>query len=494
MNPQELQRLREERAELHSKAMKAKGAMETAHKSEDADSKTKFDQYRTEFNNLVADCKRVDSIINADEVATELDAMLADPEEGQISSTEAAQNQLHSQSFMAFANGGMEAVRSEFGDEGLKILRRGPAGSDTSESDASGDTRHQAVTVSTGNTVLIPKETQRRVEKTLKAFGGLAVGVRVIRTTHGREYVLPVFDRIARNRGSEHKAIAEAETVGDATDITTTEVSFKAYKKSSGILKVGTEVRFDSIVDFEQMCAEELGEDLARQLAHSYANANGKKNAAANAGTDALGLIHSVLASSKTANRYVSRIDTGDARAWYLNWRDIYGLKHAIDPGYAQSPNARYFFGATAWEKIAFLQDDNGRPLWITDVRSGEPTRYAGRPYSVGYDVAFGFPASAAADPTFMVGYGDMRKFAIRYAGGLRFRVTDERYWEDDERGYNFLQRVDHKVIDANAFATLIASGDADVVDGAPHKSGSNPRPSDALTKNGVLLGTADYS
>ena len=500
MNPQELQALREKRGKYHNDAVAAKTkAQKAMNEKDDTVDRSEFSSAMEEFDKLHAVAVECDRLIRAEEGIAEFEAQWknaeTDPEEPNANSetVDPKLNELHEKSFLAYLNGGIAAAKEAGGEEGLKLLRLGVHGDDRWMEDgqdvSDSPPEHRAATNRAGNMVLIPEVIHSDILRTRRAYGGLTPGMRVIRTRHGRKYSLPFFDRRGRVQAN-FRAIGEGEVIGAAADIVTSRKSFGAFKKSSGILKLGSEVIIDTVNDFREMAGSELAEDLSRNVASSYANADGKKAPGADPGTDAHGLIYRMReGGGNISQRYLSRIDDGKKRSFYMNWRDVYGLKNAVDQAYADDPSARYFFGTKAWEAIAFLTDDNYRPLWVQSTRVGEPDRYAGKPYSVGFDIALNLPAAADKNE-FVIGFGAMRRFAIRYAGGVRFRYTDQRYWETDEIGLNLLMRMDHDMLDDNAFASIIASTTAADAEGAPHKTGNNPRETDEATMKGVLIGS----
>jgi len=96
------------------------------------------------------------------------------------------------------------------------------------------------------------------------------------------------------------------------------------------------------------------------------------------------------------------------------------------------------------------LKDSDGQYLWQPSAQAGEPDRLMGYPIYADPSVA------AVAATAVTVGFGDVRRaYTIRDAGGFAIKFLEERYADTDQVAWRVKLRTDAKIVDAAAFKSL---------------------------------------
>lgn len=280
--------------------------------------------------------------------------------------------------------------------------------------------RAQSKGTTTAGGFAVPDAAMAALEENLLAFGGLLNGpVNFFQTQDGRDFPVPSVS----DTGNAGTILAENTGASDV-DATFSQTVLNAFKYTSGVLKVSSELLQDASFDVASWAVRAIGERLGRGLAPQLIVGDGS---AEPGGLD-------LAASFVTA-----------AGATAITRDDLIDLIHAVDPAYRRSPAFRLVLGDTtlsALKKLAVGTSDD-RPLWQPSMREGAPATIEGVPYIVDIGVA----AIGAGNRS--VYAGDLSKFWVRQAGPVRLRRLDERYAEIDQVAFIGFARFDSDIIDS---------------------------------------------
>lgn len=277
----------------------------------------------------------------------------------------------------------------------------------------------------------IPQGFQAELEKALKAYGGMYEVSRILRTSSGNPLDWPMVNDTA-NRAYQLSEAGNAETA--AVKWTDATKAFAAYKWTSGLLRLSSELIQDSAFDMAAETISMLTERIGRGT-----------NYGATLGTGS-----SQPEGVTVGANYGVSIATGGTPT-YDNWVD---LEHAVDPAYRS--NGRYMFHDKTLKTLKKLKDSQNLPVWLQSMRDGEPSTVFGRPYTINQDMAYGATNSAK-----IALFGDFKKFIIRQVADMRIIRLNERFADTDEVGFVVFFRWDSKVLDAGGHPIAFARNDA---------------------------------
>lgn len=206
--------------------------------------------------------------------------------------------------------------------------------------------------------------------------------------------------------------------------------TMKAFKFTSGMIQIPTELIEDSIVNITQFIADRLGERMGRAKANAFT---------AGAGTTApMGI--STIIKATAAMQVVPETNTG------LTATDLINLMFSLDPAYANKPQTRFMLNNQMLRVIALLtigaSDD--RPLWQQGLAQGMPNTILGVPYLIN-----NYMDSTLVKTKLSVIFGDMSKYWIRQVSDRRVNIVKERYAEFDQIGVVLWERLDGQLVDA---------------------------------------------
>jgi HK97 family phage major capsid protein len=117
-------------------------------------------------------------------------------------------------------------------------------------------------------------------------------------------------------------------------------------------------------------------------------------------------------------------------------------LTHELPRGYRS--NARFLVSDNTVKIMRKLRDANGQFLWANGLTAGAPGSFNG--YTVLED-----PGVANNK----VAFGDLSKYRVRMAGGLRVERSVDIKFMNDQIVYRFLQRADGLLVDQTAVRVL---------------------------------------
>lgn len=310
-----------------------------------------------------------------------------------------------------------------YGVEGMepeqrKFLQRNP--------DA--EQRAQGVAVPTGGGFLAPDSYMPELIKSMALWGPMLdeAIVRRMVTASGNAIPWPTMDDTS-NTGAR---------IAENTQVSLAEIAFgvktlNAYKYTSGVVLVASELLQDSAIDVEAVVNAAMGERIGRignteLTAGTGASMPNGLMAAAGAGA---------MAASATA----------------IVFDDLINLEHSVDPAYRADPSCRWTFADSTLKAIRKLKDGEGRYIWQpADVQAGAPRSILGYPYSINQAV------DAIATGVKSVAFGAFNKYVTRIVNQVAIRRLTERYADYDQVGFIGFARLDGNLMDTGAVKRLV--------------------------------------
>jgi HK97 family phage major capsid protein len=273
----------------------------------------------------------------------------------------------------------------------------------------------------------IPLGFQAELEKAMLAFGGMLAVSRIWRTTEGNTVEWPTVND-TMNRAYLLSEGGNAET--SATKITDSQQQFEAYKITSGMLRLTSELVEDSAFNMVQVVSDFLVERMQRGINYYTTIGDGS--------TKPKGVVAGSVYGGSTAN------DTA------LEAADFLKLEHAVDPSYRT--NGTWMFHDTVLKEIKrfSLASTAGFPIWIPSFRDGEPGTILGYRYVVNQDMAIFRPGDGTNnDGAKLVLFGDFQKYIIRLVNRMRIVRLVERFGDTDEIALCAFWRIDGDLLNA---------------------------------------------
>lgn len=275
-------------------------------------------------------------------------------------------------------------------------------------------------TTTTGGGYTIARGFRAELEKAVKAFGGMYEAARIITTGSGNVMDWPT------TNDTNNKAYLLAESTSAATSaqaVVFGQQQFEAYKYTSGLIQVPTELLEDSEFNISSLMIELLSERIWRGTNEAFTIADGSSKPKGVVPASTYGLSSKDDASPSPD--------------------DFIDLMHAVDPGYRR--NARWMFDDTTLKHVKKLSVSSSdiRPLWLPSFRDGEPATILGKPYTINQDV----PTWASGNKAVL--FGDFSKYIIRQVRNMRIVRLNERYGELDQTAFVVFFRVDGDLLNA---------------------------------------------
>jgi len=274
----------------------------------------------------------------------------------------------------------------------------------------------------------IPEGFQAELDSAVKAFGGMFEAARIWPTTTGNPIVWP------NNNDTANKAYLLAEAGNAETSAvaaTFGQQQFEAYKYTSGLIRVSTELLQDSAFNMQAVITELLSERIFRGLNEAFTTADGSSKPR--------GITIAAAHGNNTADD-----DAISAEDWV-------NLVHEIDPGYRNRPGTRFMFHDSVLRELKKLSVSSSdiRPIWLPSFRDSEPPTVLGYRYTINQDMATWVDAANSNDNKKIALFGDFHKYIIRQVAGMRIVRLNERFGDTDEVGFVVFARFDGDLLDA---------------------------------------------
>ena len=219
--------------------------------------------------------------------------------------------------------------------------------------------------------------------------------------------------------------IAESGSFTDSGD--TFGLKTLSAHKVGTLMKVSVELLSDSVFNLEAYIAEEFARRIgaAEEAAFIAGDGSGKPTGVMT------GLTASVTAASSTA----------------ITTDELLDLVYSLKPAYRK--NAQFLLNDTTVKAIRKLKDSNGQYLWQPGLMQGQPDTLVGYKANSSDSV----PTIAAGKTVAM--FGDFSYYWIGDRQGRVFQKLIELYAANGQAGFLGYQRVDGKLMQPDAIASL---------------------------------------
>lgn len=407
-----IKELREKRAKLHEDV---KGILDKA----DEEQRLVSSEERQQIDAIDADIEAIEAEITIREEADERDRVLAQSlgraTDTQIVSDARPDPEL---ALRGWVRGGRatDEERSAMAAHGLQH------GSEI-------DLRALSVGTTTAGGNAVPNEVMRAFMEVELWYGRVQNLAEVINTSTGATLPYPTVTDTA-NTG---RLLAEATAATTTTDPTFGVVNLSAYKMSSDAVIISEELLQDASFSVSSYLGSALGTRVGR-IKNTYFTTG--------SGSSQPGGVATKASAGKTA-----------AATNAITLDEIIDLYHSVDIAYRGRPSSAFMMHDTIASYVRKLKDSNNQYLWQMSVQAGQPDRLFGVPVVINNDMA-----SAVTTGLRVVLYGDFNKYAVRIAGGLMLRRSDDLYFLEHQSVFEGSQRVDGNLIDTTAVKYLITA------------------------------------
>jgi len=285
----------------------------------------------------------------------------------------------------------------------------------------------QSTTLSAGG-YTIPEGFAGRIVEYMKYISDLLNWASIMRTDTGNTIPFPINDDTS-NTG---ELIGENADISTATaDLLFSVYNLKAYKFSSKMIKVSSELLQDEGVNLVDYIAKKLAERVAR-ITNTY---------------------YTVGTGSNQPQGFLAAAERGGVTASTstFTFAEMVSFQDSLDPAYRN--------GRVAWsmhsnllseiKQLSIAATTEGA-IWVPSFRVGEPDTILGKPYFLNQAMS---STSATGDK--ILAYGDWSKFNIRVVNDFALRQLNERYAEFDQVAWFGLMRTDSFLEDTTALKYL---------------------------------------
>lgn len=390
--------------------------------SEAKEIEARFDKMMADHDKLAERAEREEKLAAAEQRASEA----ADPRRPAPSHEEAraaAQDQQNTPEYKEVFTKSLRFGAASLEAEEREVLMAGRA-------NIPAEARAQSTGTDSAGGYTVPEGFSGEIDKALALWGPMWDGniVRELNTGTGNPLPWPTVD----DTGVTGSKKAENASVTDdgSKDVTFGEKVLNAYIYDTGMVRVPLELLQDSAFNIESLMNDLFGERLGRTANTVLTTGTGTNEPNGIVTASGAGL----TAASGTA----------------LDPDELIDLLHSVDPAYRQSPQCRWMFNDSTLAAIRKLKDGQGNYLWqMGDVRTGEPDRILGQPYSVNQAMT---DIGLSAKPII---FGDLSRFIVRKVQGFQVMTLRERYAENFQVGMVGFKRFDSELLNASAVKHL---------------------------------------
>lgn len=269
---------------------------------------------------------------------------------------------------------------------------------------------------------LVPSEFERTLVQALEEQNIFRQLARVITTASGDRKIPVVASKGTASWVEEEGTIPESD---DAFG----QVSIGVYKLAT-VIKISEELLNDSIFNLEQYIAREFARRIGTKEEEAFFTGDGS------------GKPTGILAASGGAGIGVTAAATGA-----ITFDEIMDLYYSLKSPYRR--NAVFVTNDATVKAIRKLKDGSGQYLWQPAVTVGEPDTLFGRPVRTSSFV----PTITSGAK--VLAFGDFSHYWIADRQGRSFQRLNELYAVTGQVGFKATQRVDGKLILAEAIKVL---------------------------------------
>ena len=269
---------------------------------------------------------------------------------------------------------------------------------------------------------LVPDEFERTLVEALQDENLFRQLATIITTSSGDRKIPVVASKGTASWVDEEGTIPESD---DAFS----QVSIGAYKLAT-MIKVSEELLSDSVFNLERYIAKEFGRRIGAKEEEAFFIGDGTGKPT--------GIFHSTGGAG---------VGVTAASASAISIDEIMDLFYSLKSPYRK--NAAFVTNDATIKAIRKLKDGNGQYLWQPSVRLGEPDTLLNRPLKTSVYV----PEIAAGAKA--VAFGDFSYYWIADRQGRSFQRLNELFAATGQVGFKATQRVDGKLILAEAVKVL---------------------------------------
>lgn len=273
-----------------------------------------------------------------------------------------------------------------------------------------------AVTGSTG-AFTVPEGFISKLERALLQFGGVREVSEVMRTATGNDLPWPTSNDTTNKGEIVGENITQSEQ-----NVTFGQITWKAYKYSSKMIKVPFELLQDSAIDMASLLGGIAGERIGRIQNDHFTTGTGTGQPKGIVNASTLGVTAAVATAIKSD--------------------EIIDLIHSVDPSYRIG--ARFMFHDSILQVISKLKDGQGNYLLRVGLEQGLPDRIRGYPFTINQSM----DSTVASTKKTML-FGQLNKYKVRDVASLRLVRMEERFAELDQIAFVAFLRSDGNLLDA---------------------------------------------
>ena len=269
---------------------------------------------------------------------------------------------------------------------------------------------------------LVPDEYERTLVEALEEENIFRQMAKVIKTSSGDRKIPVVASKGTASWIDEEGAFPES-------DDSFGQVSIGAYKLGT-LIKVSEELLNDSVFDLQSYISREFARRIGAKEEEAFFTGDGK------------GKPLGVLAATGGAETGVTA-----ASATAVTADELMDLYYSLKSPYRKK--SVWVLNDSTIKAIRKLKDNNGQYLWQPSLAAGTPDMILGRPIKTSAYM----PAMAAGAKT--IAFGDFSYYWIADRQGRSFKRLNELFAATGQVGFLATQRVDGKLILAEAVKVL---------------------------------------
>ena len=270
---------------------------------------------------------------------------------------------------------------------------------------------------------LVPDEYERTLLEALEEENIFRQMAKVIKTSSGDRKIPVVASKGTASWIDEEGAYPES-------DDSFGQVSIGAYKLGT-MIKVSEELLNDSVFDLQSYISREFARRIGAKEEEAFFTGDGK------------GKPLGVLAAAGGAETGVTT-----ASATAVTADELMDLYYSLKSPYRKK--SVWVLNDSTIKAIRKLKDNNGQYLWQPSLTAGVPDMILGRPIKTSAYM----PAMAAGAKT--IAFGDFSYYWIADRQGRSFKRLNELFAATGQVGFLASQRVDGKMILAEAVKVLV--------------------------------------
>ena len=270
---------------------------------------------------------------------------------------------------------------------------------------------------------LVPDEYERTLLEALEEENIFRQMAKVIKTSSGDRKIPVVASKGTASWIDEEGAYPES-------DDSFGQVSIGAYKLGT-MIKVSEELLNDSVFDLQSYISREFARRIGAKEEEAFFTGDGK------------GKPLGVLAATGGAETGVTA-----ASATAVTADELMDLYYSLKSPYRKK--SVWVLNDSTIKAIRKLKDNNGQYLWQPSLTAGVPDMILGRPIKTSAYM----PAMAAGAKT--IAFGDFSYYWIADRQGRSFKRLNELFAATGQVGFLASQRVDGKMILAEAVKVLV--------------------------------------